>query len=257
VPTPQLRPILARDGIFNVRDLGGLPSSDGRVVAPHRLVRGDALHRARRSAAGLREHGVVRVLDLRDQRERDDEGVLDAEGLEVLHHPVLDPAFSWVDESHGERSTLLARRYEVILGSFADRFAGAVRSIVEVVGDPDSPGAVAYHCAVGKDRTGLLTAVLLGSLDVPDEVIRADYVRSARATAVQRGWLWSFGMPGGQASDEELELGVWSARAETMQSTLDWLRDEHGGARRYLLTAGVDADELDALARAVLVAPRE
>jgi predicted deacylase len=64
-------------------------------------------------------------------------------------------------------------------------------------------------------------------------------------------------MPGGQASDEELELGVWSARAETMQSMLDWLRDEHGGARRYLLTAGVDADELDALARAVLVAPRE
>lgn len=255
MPTPQLRPILARDGIFNVRDLGGLPAADGRVVAPGRLVRGDALHRAKRSAPGLRAHGVVRVLDLRDQRERDDEGVLVAEGLEVVHHPVLDPTFEWFDEDHDDLSTLLAHRYELILTSFPDRFAGAVRSVVEVVADPDAPAGVAYHCAVGKDRTGLLTALLLGAMDVPDEVVVEDYVRSARATAVQRSWLWTFGRPGGQATDDDLELGVWSARAATIRSTLDWLRGQHGGAHGYLVAAGVDAEELEALARAVLVEP--
>ena len=70
------------------------------------------------------------------------------------------------------------------------------------------------------------------SLDVADEVVVADYVRSARATAVQVSWLWSLGRPGGQATDDDLALGVWSARAETMQATLDWLRAEHGGPRR-------------------------
>jgi protein-tyrosine phosphatase len=257
VPTPALRPLLARDGIFNVRDLGGLTSADGRVVARGRLVRGDALHRAGASAQGLRAHGIVRVLDLRDTRERDAEGVLDAEGIEVLHLPVLDPTFEWFDEEHADPTTLLAHRYQVILTSFPDKLAAAVAATVEVVAAPGSPDGVAYHCAVGKDRTGLLTALLLGSLEVPDEVIVEDYVRSARATAVQVSWLWSLGRPGGRATDDDLAVGVWSARAETMRTTLDWLRAEHGGATGYLLAAGLAPEQLDALRASVLRSPTD
>jgi protein tyrosine/serine phosphatase len=230
VPTDALRPRLAREGMFNVRDLGGLRTADGAVVAGGRLVRGDALHRARSTADALREHGVVRVLDLRDQRERDTEGVLDADGIEVVHLPVLDPTFEWFDQDHPDPSTLLAHRYQVILSSFPDRFAAAVGATVEVVAAPDAPAGVAYHCAVGKDRTGLLTALLLGALGVPATTVVEDYVRSARATAVQVSWLWSLGLPGGGATDADLALGVWSARAETMTATLDWIDREHGGA---------------------------
>ncbi len=254
MPTALLRPRLARDGIFNVRDLGGLPAGDDAMVAPQRLVRADALHRARGSLSALREHGVVRVLDLRDQRERDEEGFLDAEGIEVLHHPVLDPTFEWFDRDHVDPSALLAQRYQQILTSFPDRFAGAVGSIVEVVAVPDRSGAVAYHCAVGKDRTGLLTALLLGALGVPEDVIVADYVRSATATAVQVSWLWSMGRPGGQVTDADLELGVWSARPETMRTTLQWLRVEHGGIEGYLVDAGVTAATLGDLRGALRVA---
>lgn len=255
MPTDALRPQLARRGIFNVRDLGGLRASDGRVVAPRRLVRGDALHRLGPAAPILRDHGVVRVLDLRDQRERDEEGVLQAPDIEVLHLPVLDPTFEWYDEAHAEPSMLLAHRYQVILESFSDRLADAVRSTIDVVATPGAPGGVAYHCAVGKDRTGLLTMLLLGALDAADEVVVADYVRSARATAVQVSWLWSMGHPAGGATDDDMEIGVWSARGATMEVTLDWLRAEHGGATAYLRAAGVGDDELDALKAAVLVGP--
>ncbi len=228
MPTPLLRPTLARDGIFNARDLGGIALPDGGRIASGRVVRADSLHRARQSAAALRDYGVVRVLDLRDERERAEDGVMEADGVEVQHHPVLDPAFAWSDDDHGELATLLAQRYEVVLGEFPDRLVGAIESIAEVVAADDT-SAVAYHCAVGKDRTGLLTMLLLGLLGVHDDEIVADYARSAAATAVQVSWLWTFGHPAGSTDDDELALGVWSARPETMVATLRFVEDRYGG----------------------------
>ena len=245
---------LARDGIFNLRDLGGIPVGGGRVVAGGRLLRGDSLHRARDSAAVLHELGVVRVLDLRDERERSEEGVLSADGLEVQHHPVIDPMFAWFDESHDDLSTLLAHMYREILVAFGPRFATALGSIAEVVAER-RVGAVAYHCAVGKDRTGLLTALLLGALGASEDEIVADYVRSARAGAVQLSWLWSLGHPEGAATDDDLYVGLWSARAETMEHTLEWLQKEFGGAAGYLEQSGVPAEVVEALAVGLVVDP--
>jgi hypothetical protein len=79
---------------------------------------------------------------------------------------VLDPTFTWHDHGHPEPTTLLAHRYQVILDSFSARFVGAVESMAEVL---DSGGTVAYHCAVGKDRTGLLTALVLDTLGASDD----------------------------------------------------------------------------------------
>lgn len=217
-------------------------------------MRADSLHRARTTGRALRDYGVVRVLDLRDEREREQDGVLETEGIEVLHHPVLDPTFEWFGDDHAAPAELLGQRYRQILTSFPDRFTDAFGSVIEVVAAPGRTGAVAYHCVVGKDRTGLLTALLLGALGVPDDVIVEDYARSARATAVQVGWLWSFGHPAGQVSDTDLDLGVWSARPATMVSTLQWLRDEFGGPEGYLIASGVSTSALDEL-RSVLLVP--
>lgn len=250
-----LRTTLARDGVFNTRDLGGLPTADGRVLASGRVVRGDALQRVRGAAEGLRAYGLTRVIDLRDERERGESGVFTVEGIEVEHHPVIDPTFAWYDRGDLELAQLLGQRYREILGAFGPRLAGVLTSVADVVGPDGRGGAVAYHCAVGKDRTGLVTALLLSLLGVPDEAIVADYVRSAAATAVQVQWLWAFGMPGGSTSDEDLAIGVWSARPETMAATLDWLAAEHGGAERYLAEQGLDAGALDALRAGLLVEP--
>ena len=234
MPTTALRPVLARDGIFNVRDLGGTPVAGGRV-RPGVVVRADALHRCgTASVTGLHHHGIRLVLDLRDDTERDHEGVFDGAGIAVEHLPVLDPAYRW-DHDTLAPGDQLAHRYREILGSFAPRFTAALERIA------DAPGGVAYHCAVGKDRTGLLTALLLGALGADAEVIVEDYARSARAGAVQVAWLWAYGSPAGQVADVDLFEGVWSARPATMVATLGWLEAEHGGVAGYLAGAGLDA----------------
>ena len=249
MPTDALRPVLARDGIFNARDLGGTPAAGGRVVRARAVVRADALHRCGPSSArALWDHGVRTVIDLRDDRERDHEGVFDGAGTTVVHLPVLDPTYTWDHDELAPRD-LLPHRYAEILTSFAPRFTSGL----ELIAGAD--GGVAYHCAVGKDRTGLLTALLLGALGAPREAIITDYARSARAAAVQVGWLFWFGSPAGHVTDTDLADGVWSARPEVMAATLDLLGTEHGGVTGYLRDAGLDDAVVDALRARLLVEP--
>ena len=138
------------------------------------------------------------------------------------------------------------------LDRFADRFIGGVELVAE------APGGVAYHCAVGKDRTGLLTALLLGALGVEDETIVADYARSSLAITVQATWALIYGVYDRPVTDADLESGVWSARPNTMRATLDWLQAEHGGVEGYLTAAGLAPDVPGALrARLLVDAPPE
>jgi protein tyrosine/serine phosphatase len=252
VPHSHLRPGLARDGIVNLRDLGGTPAADGAVVRSGVLIRADALQRCSpENVRALHDHGVRRVIDLRDDAERDESGiftVVDDLPIEVHHVPVVDPAYVW-DLEGVELDQVLAHRYEDILTAFGDRF----RSAVELVASAE--GGVAYHCAVGKDRTGLLTLLLLGALGSPRQVIVDDYVLSARVNVLQVARLRVTGHPYGTATDRDLAVGVWSARPETMDATLDLLEREHGGVLGYLRAAGVDDDAVATLRARLLQLP--
>lgn len=251
MPIPKLRTDLARDGIFNVRDLGGIPTSDGHEIASGRLLRGDALQRVKGAADGLKGYGVMRVVDLRGESERETSGVISVAGIDVVHEPMLDPTFAWVDESELRPEDLLVVRYREILGNFGARLVGAIEAVTEIVAGSD--GAVAFHCAVGKDRTGLLAALLLSLLGVEQDAIVSDYIRSSSVTAIQLQWLWSFGYLRDEVTDEDLSVGLWSARPETMTATLEWLRNEFGSAEKYAIGNGLDPSVIDELRGHLLV----
>jgi protein tyrosine/serine phosphatase len=111
---------------------------------------------------------------------------------------------------------------------------------------------VLVHCAAGKDRTGLIAALLLALVEVPDQTIAADYALTAECLR-PRDQEWLEHGPGERAEREAL-LARYAPRAEVMLEVLEGLRQRHGGVEAYLRQAGVPAGDLDRL-RARLLAP--
>jgi protein-tyrosine phosphatase len=213
-------------GCENVRDLGGL-SADGGQVRERALVRADSLTRL--DAQGLeafRAFGAGRVIDLRAEAETV-ERAHPLAGTEVyLNVP-------WVDVAVDGEMSLLG----FYLGSLGENRAQVAR-IVRAFADAP-PGPVVVHCAVGKDRTGIVVALLLTLAGVPRDEVVADYVISETAL----GLLALIASLDG----EQRERAERFARStpETIEAFLDHLDAEHGGIETYLRSCGLTDAELD------------
>ena len=165
---------LELDGAVNVRDLGGLPTEDGRTTRPGIVLRADNLQDlSDKDVRRLTELGVRTVVDLRTPTEVEQEGPgpLVAEGL---RHVNLDLIPSW----GAERAVPHEKREEGDLShfymSYLDDAPEAVVEALRVLADPDA-GAAVVHCAAGKDRTGVVCAFALLVAGVPREEVVADY----------------------------------------------------------------------------------
>jgi protein-tyrosine phosphatase len=164
------------DGAVNVRDLGGLPAAGGRTTRRGAFVRAASPQGLSPAGwAALRAHGVRTCVDLRSSFEvRAHPYTVPAGGVARVAAPweeglLEDPEFrSWSE------SGLLACAlyYEPFLRRWPERTAAVVRSLAAA-----GPGGVLYHCQGGRDRTGLLTILLLALVGVPAEVIVEDRFR--------------------------------------------------------------------------------
>ena len=252
------------DGVVNMRDLGGLPTLDGRRTREGRLVRSDNLQDlSPRDVRHLVEAvGVTDVVDLRTNTERDLTGPGPLTETPLAHHHL---SFLTEDRREGTSATdrgkdalLLSdgddprrdstdfwtRHYLGYLRRRPDSVAGALDVVLE------SRGGVVVHCAAGKDRTGTVTALALSVAGVPDEEIVADYAASGERIRqiIERlidvePYRWGLV---GQSLDEQ------TPRPETMEQILAAIESEHGGAAGWLREQGWDQGRLDRL-RARLV----
>jgi protein-tyrosine phosphatase len=238
---------LAWEGCLNARDLGGYPTADGGETRWGAVVRSDspsALTGAGRAA--LAEYGVRAIIDLRLQSELDDYPNPYAEpgdhGIAYRNVSIIDPAAGFPPDT-----VTLAENYLWMLGRFQRQVAEAMAAIAEV---PD--GAVLIHCAAGKDRTGLISALLLGLVGVPAETIAADYALTAECLAPRdREWLEN---GPGERAEREAVAARFAPTAQVMLEVLAKLTERYGGVEQYLATAGVGPEQRRRL-RDRLVAP--
>ena len=222
-------------GCENVRDLGGLPAAQG-TVRDRALVRADSLTRL--DAQGLeafREYGAGRVIDLRAE----------AETAEPAHPLAGTEAYlnvPWVDVAVDGQTSLLG----FYLGSLGENKAQVAR-IVRAFADAP-PGPVVVHCAVGKDRTGIVVALLLTLAGVPREEVVADYVISETALGLME---LIESLDGEQRTRAEQFA---RSTPETIEAFLDHLDADHDGIETYLRSCGLTDDDLTR-ARDRLVTP--
>lgn len=161
------------DGCLNVRDLGGLPTTDGRRTRRGAVVRADNLDRLTAEGwAALQEYGIRTVVDLRDAE--DYRPLLPRpEGVDLVRVPLDELAGPEWWERFGELDGT-----PLSFTPYLRHCADAVTAVVAAVAGA-GPGAVAVHCGAGRDRTGLAALVLLAAAGVAPAAIVSDYLLSA------------------------------------------------------------------------------
>lgn len=216
---------------FNLRDLGGTPTADGRIVAPGRLYRGASMHRLEgEDLEAVAPLGIRTAIDLRSSEEVAG-GTFAGGAAPVRHLPIFEvgPTFS---EPLGDIARTLADAYLWMLSEGA----GSIRVALELLGEPRELPAVVY-CAAGKDRTGVVVAIVLRLLGVEREVVAADYALSDAPAAALRAWH----LDNGTSADQLAAAGIFRAPSEAMDLFLDSLDAEFGSLDAYLEGIGVDA----------------
>lgn len=240
---PSTEPELS--GVRNFRDLGGLPTTDGRRVRHGLLFRSGHLANAtEQDASFLSSLGLHTVFDFRNAADRALDG-LDVElpGVRNVNIPLNDPAHGaefWKMVRGGDIEELRAALSD---GRAAARMVGSYRTIVtertgehsrvlHAVAEDSVP--VLMHCAAGKDRAGVTVAVTLLALGVARETIEADYLQSNAAHRRYRVHRASSAPDGMSPEVMELLSPLFDARAEYLAASFETIDQVWGGTDDYL-----------------------
>lgn len=243
-------------GTHNFRQTGGYPTAKGRTRDGW-LYRSDVLSRVPpEGLAQIADLGITRVVDLRSGIEQVQNGPVDLPGAEVFTVPIYGGSHdSMMAAAAGDLS--LERLYRHTLIDSGREVARAVGLVAE------SPGPVLVHCTAGKDRTGMVVAIILACVGVRRSVIVADYTESA--LNLDGPWmeqavsdLVSRGMP----ISNSLYAVIGGSPARAMERILDWLPAAYGSIPEYLMEHGLPRTALVQLQAKLVVtdddsAPRE
>jgi protein-tyrosine phosphatase len=231
------------EAAFNFRDLGGYPAGQGRRTRWRSLFRADGLHRLTEADLEImRRIGLNTVIDLRTENELVERGRFPVDAHPVGYHHlslmdvIWDPAEA--PPAHEPATEFLLTKYLQMIETAEDRVAQAFRILA-------GPGALpaVFHCAAGKDRTGVLAGLLLSSLGVADDDVVADYALTALAMAQMQA-RWAAESDEAKAALAATPAAFLSADPAAMAGLLVLIRHEHGSTRQYVQRLGVEPEVL-------------
>ena len=245
------------EGVANARDVGGLPTVDGRRTRSGVLLRSDNLQTLTEGDVHrlVDELGLRTVLDLRTAAEVASEGAGPLQGRpEVVHHHLdlvphgFDGRAAMARAIPDEDAPVHAMDHW-----YADYLTDAPASVataLRLLADPGS-GTVLAHCAAGKDRTGVVVALALSLVGVRRAAVVADYALSGdRIDRVRDRLLAS---PTYAADIAARSTDSMRPHAGNMERFLDRVDGDYGGVHGMAMAVGVDEETIGRLGRRLLV----
>ena len=234
-------------GPSNFRDLGGYSGALG-TIRWRTIFRSDALRLTDADVAVLRDHLVLRtVVDLRTGMEFGDRrnganpthaDRLDRVGATRFHLPMVDE--TRVARQAKDIRPPAARGYLKML----ERGGPVVAEVLRLMADPANHPLV-FHCAAGKDRTGILAAVLLGLLGVQDEIIVADYALSQ--AAMMRALAQIRARPDAERILANRPVSGFEAPTDAIVGFLAGVHEQYGGWEGAASAIGLTDSEIEHL----------
>jgi len=227
-------------GLFNLRDVGGYPAAAGGTVRWRRLFRSDAPHMLDGpGVATLARLDLRTIVDLRTHIEAE----LAPSALAGL--PARTARLSLLSGDLQSLPHALDAIYRYMIDECGETIAAAIKLLCA---DDAFPALV--HCSAGKDRTGIVVALVLAVLGVPDEVIAADYALSAlnldpdKTAAIGQ-------LQASSGLGENLTVGLLISPPALILDVLDRARSAGGSVEGYLLDRGLSRADLAALRAAL------
>lgn len=248
------------DGLYNFRDIGGMPLTAGGSTRHGVLYRSDALGALTpRGIAEFAATDIDVIIDFRTPEEQHaaPDRLPTSRGFRVIALSILEGAMSDLAQKFIQAGTAptpeLVAQLLAAVPALGDLYVGMLQhgasAFVEVarqIAAPNTePSAVLVHCTAGKDRTGVATALMLDAIGVQRATIVADYARSQDNLAGP----WADGMLSTVASfglpiTPALRTLATGTPPEAIERALAWTDAEHGGAAGYLVSGGLTDAEL-------------
>lgn len=241
---PRSQDQLSLAGVVNFRDLGGYHTADGRRTRYGRVFRSNSLQELTQADLEVirKRLRLMTVLDLRSAHEirHDGVGPLEQESIRYVNSPMLQEK---KDYQSGRIETGLVDRYFSYLQLAQESIVTALETIADAQ-------PLVFHCSAGKDRTGVLAALLLGCVGVDPETVISDYAFTHHSREELLDFLRR--RPSYVVRLDELPPSALDSEPSTMRQFLGLLNESYGGARRWALTAGVSDTTLRRLESTLL-----
>ena len=232
------------DDASNIRDLGGYKTKEGKITVDGLLFRAAGLHELSESSIAILLHrGIITDVDLRRTEEVDERPDLlgKSDKISYIRHNIVGDLPTFPDE---KLEGTLEPNLEILIEWYYKTYAGwlentkpKIKDALTTLFNPDNLPAL-FHCEAGKDRTGIISALILSVCGIEDELVAEDYGLSAKYL-IDR--YFAEQAPPNRTREKYTWLDYQNENCspKVMLKIMDYIKTVYGETENYIVSLGI------------------